>query len=346
MILLLLATARPVLGQVELSETMEKQYRFSRDQVLEIKNQYGKVHVNSWEKPQVLVKITIRSKARNRQDAEKRLDEVVIRERILGQKTQLETILPEKEILPQLVRLSSEVNVSYEVYMPRNNPLEIENKFGDVYLSERGANVDVELSYGKLIAEKLDGNNNALKLSFGDSDIAYIGGGDVDYAFGQGLYIGEAASLNLKTNTSSVHIGKVGRLSFSGKMGKLEIDEADLVSGDFNSTLFSVGKLNTSLNMQVKYAPGFKVERVSPNFTSIRLESNFSPIHLRFEKGCTFLLDAEMEYGSMKREGLAPAQLQERKEGNISIYKGKIGNGNPSSKVYIRGKYGSLRLTY
>ncbi|GEM_PF-2072667 len=329
---------------VELSQTITKNFTFNRNQILEIKNKYGKIHVNSWDKSQASIKIVITSKANNRDNAQRRLDEVEIRERTFGQKIQLETIIPDNIVAR--VMTDRGVKVSYEIYMPKYGLLEIENKYGDVYLSERDANVDIEISYGKLIANRLAGQNNALKLSFGDSDIAYIGGGDIGCSFVQRLYIGEAKTLNLKTNSTSVNIGQVDKLTFNGNLGKMEIDEADLVSGNFSSTLFSIAKLNKSLNMVIKYAPSFQIHQIAADFTSIRIESSLSPIQLRFHEKATFLLDAQMEFGSISKNATRQSNLTESKEGNFNISKGKIGSGNkPNSKVYIRGKYGSLKIS-
>lgn len=337
-------------GGVELTQVIEKNYSFSEGQILEIKNKYGKVHVNTWDKPQANIRILIVSKANSRANAQKRLDEVEIKEGTFGQKKQLQTIIPENGIIPSgaLAKtiLNRGVSISYEIYVSKEILLEIENRFGDVYLSDREANVDVEVNYGKIIAERLSGDNNSLKLSFGDSDIAYFGGGNMEYAFVQRLYIGEAEALSLNTNSTNAQIGQVGTLNFTGKLGKMDIHEVDRVSGGFSSTLFTIAQLNKSLNMNIKYAPGFQIAQVAPGFTSIRIESNFSPIQLNFSRRSTFLLDAQMEFGSINFPSLNKADVTESKNGNFNISEGIIGpESKAKSKVYIRGKYGNLKIS-
>ena len=197
-------------GGVELIKTIQKSYRVEGTDLLEVTNKYGKVHLNTWDKTYISVSITITAHGKTEQDAQRRMNEVNIEERRRGGHIQL---LTETSIGGgEMVKLGPKgVSVSYEINMPTTNPVRIANKFGNVYIEDRRGNVGLDLSNGNLIAGKLTGDDNRLKVSFGNTDLDYIQTGKIDFSYGR-IVIGEAGVLALKTDGADIEIEEVERL--------------------------------------------------------------------------------------------------------------------------------------
>ena len=284
----------------EVSRKIEKNYELQGSEILEIKNKFGKVEVLTWEKEEAQLDILITAKANSQEKANERLEEVDIRERMLGSKIQLETRILNSSLL--IAKLSG-VSVSYKLYLPPSIPLEIEQGAGIVLLERRTGNVDIQLSGGSLEAKELLGEGNNLQLDFTDANIGYIAGGDIQFSVGT-LEIDEAGEISLKSNTSKVQIEKVLDLEIFANLGEIRINEVDNLMGDYTSAKFVVGKLNHSLELEVKYATAFEIEEVSGDFDRINLQTTFANVDLNFASEAIFELLAETKTGNLQTQNL------------------------------------------
>ncbi len=333
---------------VESSDTIVQTYSTKTDRILQIRNKYGEIHLNTWDKPEIRVAIEIVSRANQRDRAEKRLKEVEIRERVFNQKIQLETVFTSNNFL----RLSREitdrgVNVNYEISMPANVAIEIENKFGNVYIADRTGNVEVTLNYGKLLAERLEGQGNVFDLSFGSADIAYIAGGDLKIDFSP-LNIERGGDLNLTCNSAQVRMDQVDRLNVSASLGRLELGNVGEITGECSSGHFEVQRLGQKMDLIVRYATFFEVMEIVPGFESIQLDGKFSSFRLNFAPDAEFDLDAELQFGKMTSLSLGDNGVSEAtSEDKIVSYTGRVGatRTNGGGKLMVRSKYGNLKLT-
>ncbi|MDX2249883.1 MAG: hypothetical protein SF052_24070 [Bacteroidia bacterium] len=329
----------------EATQIIEKTYPLTPVDIVEVINKYGKVTVSNWDKKYMEVKITIITKATTKEKAEARLQEVAIRERAFGQKVQFETRLDGTQIP---LAGASGIKVNYEIHLPAANPLEIENKFGDIILDKREGNVDIDLSYGDFYAGELLGGGNTLHLQLGKADIRYFHGGDIDFSFGS-LHIDQCDFLYLKSNASQIEINKVQNLELYANLGEIRVDEVGTISGNYTSSKFTIGKLNQSLDMDVKYAPRFEVREVSAEVEHINIDGNFSSFHIYLDPEAQMNLDATMENGDVL---VADPNLKVDSvlvETNQTHYQSRSQDATarqarPAVQVNVQNKFGNLRV--
>lgn len=330
----------------EATQIIEKTYDISPTDIVEVRNKYGKVSVKTWEKDYLAVKITILARGSSAKKAEEKLDEVAIRERSVGMKVQFETRIDNTQLLP--ISGASSIKVSYEIQLPASNPIEIENKFGDVELDTREGNVDVVLSYGDFYADQLLGAGNNLHLQFGKTDIRYLRGGDIDFSFGN-FHLDEAEFIYLKSNASQIEINKVQSLELYANLGEIRVDEAGEITGNYTSSKFTLGKLNQSLEMEVKYAPKFEVREVSAEVEKIDLEGNFSSFHIYLNPDANVELDATMENGEVMISDPNLEVDSVMVEKNQTHYQSRAQDATarqarPPIQVRVQNKFGNLKV--
>ena len=332
----------------EVERRIDKTYSVSHSDILEIKNKYGNVHVYTWDKKHAEVSITISSRASNREKAQARMDQVSIRERSFGQKIQLETRFDGNNLLRY--GANSGVKVHYIVYIPAINPLEIENKFGNIILEDRQGNVDINLSYGDFTAHQLNGEGNNLHLQLGKTNIQYIHAGDIDFSFG-GLRIDEAGIIYLKSNASEVNINRVGSIEIHANLGEINVNEAGQVAGNYTSSKFTIGKLNQSLDMDVKYATKFEVREIGAEVETIDIDGNFSSFDLYLGKNANVNIDAKMENGDLIVSDDSWIQVDSMQvEEKQTRYMSKDVNtttartARPPIQVRVQNKFGNVRV--
>jgi hypothetical protein len=320
---------------------IRKTYQLSSDQILGIRNRYGDVNINSWEKSYAQVVITIIARSSDKSRAQERLEEVEIRERKLSGKIQLET-----EILSRSFSILRQqgIEVIYDVDIPTQHSLEIENRFGDVYLDSRLGTVDIDVKNGNLVAKELSGEDNRIKLQFGQADLTTFKGGTLDISFGQ-LFLTEADVLSLKSNGAVIKIDQVKQLQLNANLGEIRVREADEITGSYTSTKVSVERLNKRAELDIKAAIAFEIEEVAAGFEGIVLTGNFTAINLGFEDEAAFDVDAEVQFGELTSHNLGVELKSTAQAEKLTHYLTPTTvKANPSSSVARSGKPGQVKI--
>ncbi len=331
-------------GDVSLIKTVQKSFRLNSSVALSIKNKYGKIHVNTWSKSHIGIEISIVAHGPTESIAQQRMDAVAIGESRDDKRLQLytQTYAPKSGS----VKLGNKgVSVSYEISIPSHHPLEIENKFGDIYIEDRTGSVKVFQDNGNLVLGRLEAPDNHIKVSFGVTTINYIDGGKVDVNYGS-LVIDEAKDITLKAEGTNIKIDHIDDLDLHANLGNVEINRAKEVSGKYSSALFYVDFLEKKLDMDIKYAKKFEIEDVGDEFQGIRLDAYYCSINLPFAEEASFNLEANIKYGTFRYEAETVSMtIIEDKDAEKTIYLGRFGKKRaPAAKVLIESEYGHIKV--
>jgi hypothetical protein len=345
----LLLLAFPVLlqaGDVKLIRTIEKAFTSSSNQLVDLRNQYGDIYINSTSGSRITMKVTIVGRGRTEEVAQKLIDEVLIKTSNSGSSLKISTETPRS---PGLKLGDKGLSVKYELGVPRSNPLKVINKFGNIHLGDRKGNLELFIKNGKLIAGRLEGRNNALDGHFSHAEIDYLRYGQIDFNFG-GITIGETDYLKVDVAGGDVAIGIAGTLEMYVKQGKASIGRAETVSGTYSSRYFALGYLGKKLDMDVKYAESFTIGEVGADFTSIDIEQSYTPIKINFNQNAKFTLEAKLQRGRLNYDAPTVSMTimeipTEQCDCNQMNYFGQFGEGaDRGGVVEIEGYYGSVKI--
>lgn len=340
-----------VLGStVEESIVIKKTLKLTPNQTLSIFNRYGDVNINSWNEDHAKVVITIYAHSSDPERARERLEEVEILERKTSSGVVLET-----EILSKTFTLLRQqgIEVSYDISLPANIPLDIENRFGDIYLDARSGNVQIDIKNGNIVAKDLTGEDNRIRLQFGQADLAKLSIAKLDISFGQ-LFLTEGKEIFLKSNGAVVRIDKVNELELSANLGEIKVQEVDVLTGGYTSTKVTVGRLNRSVELDIKAAIGFEIEEVAPGFEGIVITGNFTALNLGFHEEASFNIDAEVQFGDLTGHDLGTEIQSTTREDKLTTYltpttvppaSGGTARTAKPGTVKINSKYGNVRIS-
>ena len=128
-IFLVILTSFTQLIAEEATKRISKSFNISKDTRIEIKNKYGNVIINKWDKNVLDLKVVIEAKGNSDSKTQKILDaiEIDISDRISSGNLSIETETGS-------ISGNSSFSVHYEINMPNTNPLKLTNSFGNVYL--------------------------------------------------------------------------------------------------------------------------------------------------------------------------------------------------------------------
>ncbi|MFT2007412.1 hypothetical protein ACMA1I_01950 [Pontibacter sp. 13R65] len=290
----------------EKQRTVEKTYKVSNSDMLSIQNKFGKVHVNTWNRKEIRVVVTIISRASNEQKAQETLDNIRVTESRDGK-----TIAWKTELAPVKVQGNNQrsFEINYVVSMPADNPLTVTNSFGDVYLASFKGKADITVKYGSLKTGQLSNASNSVKVAYGSANCGFINGGAVDIAY------------------SSMDLEGTNGLQGSSKFSSMKI-----------------GSLHQDLDISLKHG-SLRVDNISKSVNRISVDGGFSPIALNFDDNSSFNFDVNVQFGNFNFDKNLVNVSSLEKSHTSAAYKGKYGNAASKASVNIVSKYGDVKFT-
>jgi hypothetical protein len=345
----LLLLAFPALlqaGDVKLIRTIEKAFTSSSSQLVDVRNQYGDIYINSTSGSRITMKVTIVGRGRTEAIAQQLIDEVVIKTSNSDERLKISTETPRS---PGLKLGDKGLSVKYELSVPRSNPLKVINKFGNIRLGDRKGNLELFIKNGKLIAGRLEGRNNSLDGHFSQADIDYLRYGQINFNFGS-VTVSEADYLKADVAGGDLNVGIARTLEMYVKQGKASIGRAETVRGTYSSQYFSLGYLEKKLDMEVKYAEAFTIGEVGTDFSSIKITQSYTPVKINFDQDAVFELEAKLQRGKLYYDAPTVSMTimelpMEKCDCTQKNYYGQFGTvKSRAGAVEIEGYYGSVKI--
>jgi len=339
--ILALAPLTTLVAQVEKNKKVNRTFEVESNSLLSISNKYGDVHINTWDKNVIELKITITAKKRNERTAQDYLDKVEIDITESSNHIQIET-----EISGNINNGNGEkLSIDYLVSMPKSNDLELKHSYGSLFLGDLTGDVELKMSYGNMTVQDLTGDSE-VKLSYGNGEIAKMKSGSLSIGYSN-LSVDDIGSVDLSCQYSNVDLTKTKDIELSNKYGSLEIEEINNLKGSSRYGSLEIDKLFNSLILDLVYGNGVKVDWISKNFNRIDLDiTHSSGTSLRFERGFSAELDAQFRYSDLKYSESDFDFSYVQKESTRNEYKGRIGEGTGDSKIRLESSYGSVKMGY
>jgi hypothetical protein len=330
----------------EKSKKISRNIKVQSNDKLIIENRYGKVHINTWDKNEVSVNIDIIARA----STDSRAAEILNMINIDIDEDRSDNVISFITRLDKAGNKSwgnnSKYEINYTVSMPRQNPLQAKNMYGDLYVGDLNGNADVSLSYGSMKLGKLSGESK-VKLAYGSgsNSIAQLKKGSLNVSYSK-LSLEETDVLDLNNSYSDVNINKAGTINLSSRYGSVDINSITSLEGSSGYSGFSIGSLSDKLDMKLQYCSGFKITEISPKFNSINLEGSYSSFNLSFKDNTAFKFNVSLQYGDLRVDKENVQFNVVEKRNNSNTYQGQFGKSATGSKVNISSRYGDVRFAH
>lgn len=327
---------------IEKSKKINRTYQVKTDETLNITNEFGKVHVNTWDKKEIMVDITILAICKTNEKADYMIDRVKFSENRAGGTIYLNTSLQNK-----ILNLSAKesIRINYTIYMPADNSLSLQNKFGDVYLADFSGPLNLNLSYGQFKAAKIKNaaQGAKIKVAFGGADINSIDQGIIDVSYSK-LSIDEANQIEVSNMFGKTEIGSVRNLEINQKYGNLELTSVNQIRGRVEFANVDIDKVGKSVELILKYCGKSDFGTLSNSVDLIKIDADFSSIYCSFDDDASFTFNIDQKYGDFNR--MTPKITELKKEAQVgrtqpALYRGKIGKGGAAA-IILDVSYGDV----
>lgn len=303
----------------EKTKNYSKSYPVDANDKLRLNNQYGRITVLTWDRPEVKVDVLIKATANQEDEAQKLLDGVEIQDNKSGDVVSFRTEIQRNKNSWSIWNWGGrskthKVEINYTVHMPSKNSLDVEQSYGSVSLPDMDGRVKISASYANVVAQNLSNPTNDIEGSYGNLKVGNMNGGRLDFSYGN---VDMAECTNLK---------------------------ADLSYGSFK-----LGKLKGSADLDLSYVGGFKINDVAPSLKRLNINSSYSGVSLGISNDNSFDFDitvsnAGFNYDDDKVTLTSKTPADNRHYSPTKNYKGHFGKGNSDSKVTINSSYGGVHF--
>ena len=332
-----------LLGQT-FTDHIERSFRVKTGMLVDVQNKYGKIHIVNWDKDSVKFEIDVTAKATTAEKLSRIKESISFSFPVEGNTIKAQTVFSKSgglitEFVDAFVP-TNEVVIDYTVYLPKTISLNVDNKFGNVFVDEISGNLNINLSNGNLKANQLLGKSN-ISVSSGDANIHTAKNAQISVSYSD-LEIRKADELSLETKSSRVDIDQVNNLKIKSRRDKYHIVEVKEMFGSGYFTTIEIENLSDEVNLNVEYG-GMVIDDIYRAFKFINLESENTDIDLYFQRGSSYYLDIT-HHQDVSLKIPSSSSVLETKELNpdehMMITYGQVGNNVASSgaKVKITAK--------
>jgi hypothetical protein len=336
------------------TETREytRRFKIQSETRIDITNKYGKIELNTWDKDSVVIHFKMEINEKKPEKLTKTLDNLdfdisnsqhylIIKTQIDKNRNQVENeLIKFKETMLQT---NGNIRIDLVVWMPGDRELKLENKFGDIIMSDYQGETSINLSNGKLKTGNLSKRSN-LNLSFADANINNLNDGRIICNYSD-IEIKNSGSLKFESKSSDIEIINSQSIKIESRRDKYRIRIAEKIDASGNFSQFRIYELKEMAIMKLSYG-SLDFEKVLNSFSSIYIESRSAELNLNFNSDSKFgfeITEAKTDLNLNSDFKVEEKTLIDQKESK-NRHTGYIGKKTTENQLRINAISGDLNL--
>ncbi|MCD4772092.1 MAG: hypothetical protein K8R41_01765 [Bacteroidales bacterium] len=322
----------------EFTKEIKKEFNVNSDALLKVKNKYGTIKCENWNKNVISIEVEIIVIASSDNKAEKMFNNIGIN--ISGSKSLVKAIT---EYEGGSIFKNANIQINYYINMPKTLNVDIYQKYGSLFIEEVTGIAKLGIKYGALQAEILTNEKNEVYSAYSKATFDKFNSGIIDIQYSE-LSIDECKKIDLTTKYSSISIDEAEFINMESAYDNVSIDQISVIKNLSKFSNFSIDDISTSLSFELQYG-NLEVDNIAPDFKMIKIENNYAGVELGISSNASYKLDADVKYGNIDLpESISNIDIKKISHTQKS-YIGTVGkNNNPKSTVYIRSKHCSTSL--
>jgi len=328
---------------------IQRDFTVNKETSLELVNKYGNVDILKGNDNNLSIKVIVKINTRDRARAEEMMKMIQISVSQEGSIIRASTELDEDfgDYFRGVGNQSGSLEINYTVTMPVSVPLNLSNKYGNVFIDELLSTSTIDVKYGKLTANKIlhDSNEPLTKiyLSYSNGTLQDTKWIEMDIKYSK-INITNSKALVIVSKYSKVYITNGSSVVSESKYDTYDIDKLTNFVTNAAYGHFEIRNLEKKLQVESKYTD-FMVERISAGFESIKVDNSYGTYKLGIDPAASYQLDSYSKYCSVdypENNSSIKYRINENNEQKINA---RIGSEqNPKALVNITSKYGNIRL--
>jgi len=324
----------------------------SKETTLEISNKYGRIEITPWNKDSAYIRAEIKAYAKDRSKLSKMFDGISVNindsKYLVRAQTEFTSninMLFEsfKWMTSKIISYDSHVEINYYINIPDYMNLNIENKYGDVYMENNTGEFKISISNGSFKANSL-GKRSSITMLFCDANINSIGSGNIDASFSD-LSIGETEDLSINSISSKYDIKKAATIRGESRRDKFFIENIGSLQGNAYFTDYKVNSVRKEISLSTRYG-SVNADLIEKGFESININSGYSDISLSFDPASSYNLDIRHinTFLVLPDKNIKSEQKALNEDKKEYITSGTVGKNPGNTKVKIDANRGNIYI--
>ena len=324
-------------GRDDYSKNIKEEFPVNPDALLIIKNKYGEVHCQAWNKNVISIEVTITVEASSQEKAERTFDKIHVE--LSGNKSKVEGITTLSGSFRNV-----DFSIDYAIMIPKTVNIDFTNKFGDLFIDELDGISKILLEYGDMEIMALNNEKNDLILKFSDGEVGYMKQARLELSYSD-FELQGSDLVNIESQFSDVQLGAMGETSVSSKYDDFTIEKTGNIECRARFSGLDIDRLEGDFNFDIQYG-GLDVDLIS-SFLKGYVETSFASVELSFSEQLSFRLDAKLSFGDLSYPRNKSSIHHEEVGYTTNNYEGIIGSDEETSAMLtIRSKNAGVCLRY
>ena len=330
------------------AKVIKKDFPVSASTRLELSNKYGNVDIVNTSEQHLTIEVNIKVNVRDKDRAEALLNSVEIKITQEGDVIKAATELQDdfSKLFRGFNTGDGGLEINYTVTMPKTLPLNISNKYGNVFVDELTSTSILDIKYGKLTANKIlhDGKEPLTKiyLSYSDGTIQETRWVELDIKYSK-ITIASSKALAIMSKYSKVFVTNGSSIVSESKYDTYEIGKLNNFITTAAYGHFTIAELSGKLQLDTKYTDVI-VDKISSGFENIKISNSYGTYKLGIDPAANYKINGYSKYCNI----IYPennARVNRFNENNEFKVNGVIGSSsNPTAEVSVNSSYGNIRL--
>jgi hypothetical protein len=330
------------------SREINKDFAVTKDTRLEIANKYGNVDILKRNDQALSIKVLIKINTRDKIRAEEMMRMVHINISQEGELIRATTDIDDKagRFFGGFGNQSDGLEINYTISMPNSVPLNLSNKYGNVFIDELISTSTIDVKYGKLTANKLlhDSKDPLTKvfLSYSNGTIQDTKWIELDIKYSK-INITNNKALAILSKYSKIYVTNGSSIVSESKYDTYEIGKLNNLITNAAYCHFEIKELAGKLQTETKYTDVI-INHIGPDFVSAKITNSYGTYKLAIDPAASYTLNSYSKYCSVAypEENAKVSRFNENNEQKIN---GIVGNQqSPKNEVIINSNYGNIRL--
>lgn len=253
--------ASMVAAQSELSKQWGKSFDLSTTGTVQIENKYGDVVINGWDQDRLKVDIAIKVTHRKLENAEKLLDRIQPQVTTAGDFIRISSEIAERSssVFSRYFNKAnpfdfdkSNIQIDYEVYLPKNAELSITNKFGDIIVGNWNGDLEANVQHGNIWVNE-DISTLKIDMRFGKLNCDTMDYGNIKMSNGS-IDIENARKLKIISSGSDIKLEDIGSLELYSSKDEVSLFRLENLRGDFKFSNVDIDTVGGDMFLTLRIA--------------------------------------------------------------------------------------------
>jgi hypothetical protein len=327
---------------------VKKDFTVNPETRLEISNKYGNVDIVNRDDQAIAIEVKIKVNARDKSRADELLNMIDINIEQNGNVISAVTDIDKDfgRVFRGINLGNGGLEINYKVSMPKTVPLNLSNKYGNVFINELVSTSVLDIKYGKLTANKIlhDSKEPLTKifLAYSNAAVQETRWIELDIKYSK-MNITESKALVILSKYSKLYIDNGSSIVCESKYDTYELGSLSNLVANAAYSHYEAKEVTDKLQLETKYTD-VMVDRIHSGFESIKVSNSYGSYKLGIDPAASYRLDGYAKYCSINYPE-SKARVNRFNENNEMKVNGTIGDTeNPKAEVSINSSYGNIRL--